>query len=221
MLADTANLVRIEDLSDPAAASSLSASDLESLRTVATWIRTFVISPNKDLGRAGPVCPFVPAALEHATLWLAAETVAGRSALEIVEVIKEYQALFNDAAPRAGDDAVYKAFFVVFSDLHVERANAFFGDVLERLAVASYVTDGFSMGGFFEGNPATAIYNAAFQPFTSPVPALLIRRTVVTDWKFFIDDQDWLRRWAHRFGESGAEELATELRGLPWRADGD
>jgi len=45
-----------------------------------------------------------------------------------------------------------------------------------------------------------------------------MRLAVVSDWKFFLDDEDWLHRWAHRFGESGAEALAQELRGLPWRA---
>jgi hypothetical protein len=46
----------------------------------------------------------------------------------------------------------------------------------------------------------------------------LIRQTVLTDWKFFLDDDASLDRWAQRFGASGAEALASELRRLPWRA---
>jgi hypothetical protein len=37
-----------------------------------------VVRPHEDLGRAGPVCPFVPGALERKTLWLAPEQVADR-----------------------------------------------------------------------------------------------------------------------------------------------
>ena len=48
------------------------------------------------------------------------------------------------------------------------------------------------MGGFHEGSMGTAIHNASFRPFTSPVPFLLMRQAVVDDWKFFLDNEDWL-----------------------------
>jgi hypothetical protein len=44
---------------------------------------------------------------------------------------------------------------------------------------------------------------------------------VISDWKFFLDDQDRLSCWAHRFGESAVHALAEELRRLPWRARRD
>jgi Domain of unknown function (DUF6875) len=50
--------------------------DLDALQGVAGWIKTFVVKPHQDLGRAGPVCPFVPGALERKTLWLAPEQIA-------------------------------------------------------------------------------------------------------------------------------------------------
>jgi hypothetical protein len=39
-----------------------------------------------------------------------------------------------------------------------------------------------------------------------------MRRAVVSDWKFFLNNEDWLRRWAHRYGESAVVALADELR---------
>ena len=77
------------------------------------------------------------------------------------------------------------------------------------------------MGGFYESNEGTAIYNRSFRPFMSPVPFLLMRHAVISDWKFFLDNDDWLNRWAHRYGESAVRALAEELRRLPWRAGGD
>ena len=41
---------------------------------------------------------------------------------------------------------------------------------------------------------------------------------MVDDWKFFLDDEAWLELWVQRYGASGAEALAEELRRLPWRA---
>ena len=121
------------------------------------------------------------------------------------------------APPTEGDDATSKSFVVLFTDLVAERASEFFGDVLNQLAVPSYVNDGFVMGSFYEGNEGTAIYNASFRPFTSPVPFLLVRQAVVSDWKFFLDNEDWLNRWAGRYRDAGVQALAEELRRLPWR----
>ena len=109
----------------------------------------------------------------------------------------------------------------VVSTSGVNRAGAFFGDVLEHLAVPSYVKDGFVMGGFYEGNEGTAIYSTTFRPFTSPVPFLLVRQAVVGDWRFFLDNKDWLNLSARRYGDSGVKALAVELRRLPWRAGRD
>jgi Domain of unknown function (DUF6875) len=217
MPTETTNLFLLEDLEDVGRTSALAASDLDALRAVADWIKTFVALPNKDLGRSGPVCPFVPEALERKTLWLAAEQVADRSVAEVVELITEYQRVFLAAQPPE-DDENHKAIVVVFTDLSADRAQKLFANVQEEIAVASYVNEGFEMGGFYRGKEATAVYNASFRPFTSPVPFFLIRQAVVNDWKFFLDNEDWLPLWAERYGGSGALALAGELRRLPWRA---
>jgi hypothetical protein len=217
----TANLFLLEDLEDANRTGTLADSDLDALQTVADWIKTYVAKPHEDLGRAGPVCPFVPGALERKTLWLAPEQITDRDAPAVVELMSGYQRLFLDAQPTDGDDAKYKVIVVVFTDLSADRAQGVFDDVLEQLAVPSYAEDGIGFGPFYRGHEGTAIYNSSFRPFRSPVPFLFVRHGVVSDWKFFLDDEDWLNLWARRFGESGAKALAEELRHLPWRAKRD
>ena len=215
------NLFLLEDLEDVGKTSELAESDLDTLHAVADWIKTFVVRPHKDLGRAGPVCPFVPEALERKTLWLAPEQIADLEVPAVVELINGYQRLFLDAQPTDGDDATYKVIVVVFTDLSADRAQGVFDDVLQHLAVPSYVEDGIVFGPFYEGHEGTAIYNSSFRPFRSPVPFLFVRHGVISDWKFFLDNDDQLNRWAHRYGESAVRALAEELRRLPWRAGGD
>ena len=221
MPTQTTDLFLFEDLEDVRRTSELAERDLDALHAIADWIQTFVARPHEDLGRAGPVCPFVPGALERKTLWLAPEQIADRSVPQVVEVMNGYKSLFLDAQPTGGDDADYKVIVVVFTDLSTDRAQGVFDDVLEHLAVPSYVEDGILFGPFYEGNAGTAIYNANFRPFQSPVPLLFVRQGVISDWKFFLDNQDWLDYWAHRFGESAVHALAEELRRLPWRARRD
>jgi hypothetical protein len=221
MPTQTTDLYLPEDLDDVGRTSKLADGDLPALQAVAAWIKTYVVRPHEDLGRAGPVCPFVPGALERRTLWLAPEQIADRSVPAVVELMSGYTRRFLDAQPTDGDDAKYKVIVVVFTDLSADRAQGVFDDVLEQLAVPSYAEDGIVFGPFFEGNEGTAIYNSSFRPFLSPVPFLFVRQGVISDWKFFLDNEDFLNLWARRFGESAVHTLAEELRRLPWRVARD
>jgi hypothetical protein len=107
---------------------------------------------------------------------------------------------------------------VVFTDLPADRAQGVFDDVLQHLAVPSYAEGGVVFGPFHDGNEGTALYNSSFRPFQSPAPFLFVRQTVISDWKFFLDNEDLFNLWAHRFGESAVHALAGELRRLPWQA---
>jgi hypothetical protein len=164
------------------------------------------------------VCPFVPGSLERKTLWLAPEQIADRDVPGVVELMSGYKRLLLDTRPTEGDDVIYNVIVVVFTDLSADRAQGVFGDVLQQLAVPSYVEDGILFGPYYEGNKGTAIYNSSFRPFQSPVPFLFVRHGVTGDSKFFLDDEECLNLWAHRYGESGAQALAEELRRLRWRA---
>ena len=215
------SLFLLEDLEDVGKTSELAEADLEALHAVADWIKSFVVKPHEDLGRAGTVCPFVPGSLERKTLWLVPEQIADRDVLEVVELVSGYKRLLLDTRPTEGDDVIYNVIVVVFTDLPADRAQAVFDDAQEQLAVPSYAEDGILFGPYYEGNQATAIYNSDFRPFQSPVPFLFVRHGVTSDWKFFLDDEEWFSLWAHRHGESATQALAEELRRLPWRdADG-
>jgi hypothetical protein len=221
MTTQTTDLFLLEDLEDAGRTSELEGSDLEALRAVSDWIETFVVKPHKDLGRAGTVCPLVPVSLERKALWLALERIVDRDAPEVVELMNGYKRLLLDTRAGGGDDAVYDVILVVFSDLPADRAKGVFDNVLKHLAVPSYVEDGILFGPYYQGNRATAIYNSSFRPFQSPVPLLFVRHGVVSDWKFFLDDDEWLHFWARLYGESAVLALAEELRRLPWRAAPD
>jgi hypothetical protein len=219
--AQTSNLFLLEDLNDASKTGQLGERDLDALRTVADWIKSFVVRPHKDLGRAGAVCPFVPEAVERKILWLALEPIAGRSVPAVVELMNGYKRRLLDAQPKDGDGASHKVIVVVFTDLPADRAKGLFDEVQKQLAVPSYEEDGVLFGPFYEGNRGTAIYNSDFRPFQSPVPFLFVRLGVISDWKFFLDNKEWLNLWARRYGESAVQALAEELRRLPWRTARD
>lgn len=213
----TTNLYLLEDLDDDTKTRNLTKNDLVALREVADWIKAYVIKPLKDIGHAGTVCPYVPGSLERKILWLAPEHVAGTDNDEVVELVTSYKRLFEQTQPSGGEGADYKVIVVVFTDLAADRAQGLFDTILQDLAVPSYAGDGILFGPYFEGSQTSAIYNAEFRPFRSPVPFLFVRNGVISDWKFFMDNQDLLNLWAGRYGASAAKALAEELRRTNWR----
>jgi hypothetical protein len=217
MPALTANLFRVQDLENSGEAAKLAESDLSALRTVAGWIKTFVANPHKDLGRTGPVCPFVPEALLRKALWFASEQVEGQSLPEVIQRVNRYKTLFLQAEPTDSEGRNYKSVVIVFTDLSTDRAKDLFDDVLSQLAVPSYADDGLVLGAFYKSNEATAVHNRHFRPFTPPVPFLLMRHAVVSDWVFFLENDELLSLWARRFGESAVQALAEMLRRTDWR----
>jgi hypothetical protein len=220
MPAQKTNLFLLEDLEDVSRTSTLVQSDLEALQAVADWIKSYVLKPSKDIGRTGTVCPFLPRSVDQKTLWLAPEQVANQTAPALVQLMTEYKRLLLGAQPSEGDDADYNVIAVVFTDLPADRAQGVFDDVQQHLAVPSYAENGVLFGPYYEGNEVTAIYNASFRPFESPVPFLFVRHGVISDWKFFVDNEEWLNLWARRYGASAFQVLAAELRRTNWRQIG-
>jgi hypothetical protein len=223
MSTQTADLFLLEDLEDNGRISDLAARDRDALRAVAEWIKAFIVRPHDELGRPGSVCPFVPGSVERQTLWLAPEQIGDGGVPHVIELMNGYKRrlLERGGGPTDGDGTNYNVIVVVLMDLSAERAGGVFDEVLEHIAVPSYVEDGIVFGPFYDGNQATAIHNRGFRPFQSPVPFLFVRHGVVSDWKFFLDKEDWLTLWARRFGEQGVNALAAELRRLPWNARRD
>ena len=113
MQAQTTSLFLLEDLEDFGRTNQLAESDLHALRAVADWIKAFVVRPHEDLGRAGPVCPFVPGALERKLLWLAPEHIAGRGVPDVVDLVNGYKSLLLDTESTDGDGADYNVIVVV------------------------------------------------------------------------------------------------------------
>jgi hypothetical protein len=220
MSAQTKDLLVLENLEDDTKTDQLPERDLTAAHTEADWITSFVARPNEDLGRDGPVCPFIGRGLESNTVWLALEQIGDRTVLDLVDVINNYKRVLLSAQPLDGDGAIYKAIVVLFTDLSPDRANVL-DDVLQHVAAASYEEDGLALGTSYRGNEVPAVHNPSFRPFTSPVPFLLIRPAVISDWNFFLDDDEWLNRWARRYGQAAVQALAEELRTMPWRTKND
>lgn len=137
---------------------------------------------------------------------------------DVTELMNSYRRLLLRTRPTEGDGVSYKALVVVLTDVSAERAKNYMDDVqIQDLKRLSYVEDGVVIGDFHARNEGAAIRNPSFRPFKAPVPFLLMRHAVLSDWMFLLDNKDWLNVWARRFGESAYRTLAEQLRRTNWR----
>jgi len=212
------NLYLLQDLAIYPKTKRLSNDELQALRKIADWTRDFVSRPHVNLGREGPVCPFVPPAIENNTLWLAVEHVDGLSELEVAVLLNSYKELFLSLHPReeevGTDIAARKTILIIFCDLEEDKASNYV-DGIQRALKDGFVRQGLMLGEFHIRSESPGTHNENFFPLQSPLPMLVIRHMVVTDWRFLYTKPEWVQAWLARFHNGvDARVLVLHLRNL-------
>jgi len=149
------------------------------------YVREFLAKPHPDVGRRGPVCPFVPLSLKKNTLYLSVVRTPGgkvdRASMETM--IKGFAESFNKLEPTTGKLRPYKAVILIFPDIAVEDAPDLI-DGVQYACKGDFVSRGLMLGEFHLANNACGLRNPNFYPLRTPFPSLAIRHMVPTDFVF-------------------------------------
>ncbi|HEU4422925.1 MAG TPA: hypothetical protein VFR67_10385 [Pilimelia sp.] len=173
---------------------------LEKLRAVVRWAEDYLCRPHPELGRKGPVCPYVQSALERGTFYLAVLRGESFPPELLGERLVRYRDWFRELEPAHGPAAQFKTILLVFPDLPHQAAAAVVDATQERLK-PRYVGDGLMIGEFHPGPPPKAgLWNPDFRPLRSPQPLLAIRHMVPSDLPFLADDRDLVAAYLEHFG---------------------
>lgn len=169
------------------------------------WVRSFLARPHPDVGRAGPVCPFTPMALELDTIWLIEIPDAEPDPQRIHDVIEQCRQLFLETEPREGPMAINKVFMAVFTGLDETAAPLI--DAMQARLKPSFVDVGLMLGEFHARNDTPGLRNPDFRPLRSPTPMLVMRQMVESDLPFLKRELDtpqvrnaYLRSYLRRLG---------------------
>ncbi|GAB2966772.1 DUF6875 domain-containing protein [Saccharothrix stipae] len=148
------------------------------------WVRDYLCRPHPQLGRPGPVCPYVPAAVAARSLWTVVVTRRPDHVDDLVATMGWYRDWFT-ATTDPGD--VRQALLVVFPGLRPDRVGLI--EQAQRRCKTAFVRAGLMIGEFHGGPPAAGgVRNPAFRPLRSPVPLLAVRRMVASDLPFLSTD---------------------------------
>jgi hypothetical protein len=168
--------------------------DLPYLTETMEWVINFLAKPHPDLGRAGPVCPFLPRALQMNTIRLTVIRAKNLEQQQVEEIVRCYRDIFLELEPREGQTAFYKAIMLIFPDVHIEEAFKLIDGVQQKLK-PFFVEAGLMIGEFHKRNESPGLHNPNFRPLRSPIPMLGIRYMVESDLPFLqqVSDEPCLR----------------------------
>lgn len=195
----------------PLAPDTLAAAADPALDTIAAWVRDYLCQPHPALGRDGPMCPFVPKALQKRLLvGTVHRHVDGPDLDAIMTSLVREMERFIEMEPVSGNEAQYKSLMVLFPNLPEGAAYR----VIEEAQAAlqpRFVPNGLMVGEFHGAPPdKRGLWNSDFKPLWSPVPMLVIRHMVPTDVLFLKDDPQLFREYSRIYGNAVPERFRPQ-----------
>lgn len=211
----TLRLVALSDLKG--ATPQLPLEDLKAMRETVRWAKEYLCEPHPDLGRKGPVCPFVQTSMEQGLFLMAICRYSPLSIEKASSILMKYRDWFLEITPRSGSEAQYKSILVLFP---VESAEDIWNiiDATQAKLKPEYVSRGLMIGEFHPGPPRRpGLWNPDFRPLFSPIPMLAIRHMVPTDFPFLKDDPRFVAAYCDRFGRNVPPHLQQQVNAAATR----
>ena len=183
----------------------------QAIEQVVAWAQQYLCQPHPDLGRPGPVCPFVQSSMKKCIFYMTVYRGANLDADEVFAAVMKYRDWFFHLEPREHKDAQYKSIQILFPDISVDEARRVI-DGTQALLKPQYVERGIMVGEFHPGPPQKAgLWNADFRPLHCPVPLLSIRYMVATDYAFLKDDKQFMAAYLANFGHNVPSHLKESV----------
>lgn len=173
---------------------------LHPLHVTAQWSLDFLCNTHADLGRKGAVCPFTKPSIDKELFWLSLYVKPSLHPADISEVMIKYRDLFFQLPPHKGREAQYKTILVVFPQVQEEDCKELIDNVQQQLK-HEFVPKGLMIGQFHANCQESGLWNEKFKPLQSPLPMLVIRNMVLSDYPFLIHDEAMVKSWTLQFAD--------------------
>ncbi|MBF6177525.1 DUF6875 domain-containing protein [Nocardia otitidiscaviarum] len=182
-----------------------------------SWADRFLTQPCDDLGRDGPVCPYVRPSIRRDLLWLG-QVPAVRPRLSWMRTIIEDALEIYPELPtgNGSSTSVLRGLITVFPNL----GDYSLIDDLHAEFKSSFVERGFMLGQFYPGCDQPGLWNKEFRPLDAPLPMLVVRTMMTTDFPFLLDRTEWMDAYVRKFAPMIPAHVRSVVVGrLTSRAD--
>lgn len=178
---------------------------------------TFFGAPHSDLGRSGPVCPFVPESLKQNSFYIAvAGGVCSREAIKAC--VLSARTVFGNLAPKDARNTIFKSLIIAFPDVNPGQYEDAIDGVQAELK-SDFVRQGLMVGQFHPNQKETGLHSASFHPFRAPLPMLAIRHMHPADIVFLYSSDFNRDCYLLHFGAEGADRLLSFMAQNPEKFD--
>jgi hypothetical protein len=160
------------------------------------WLETYIASPHGELGREGPICPFVPPALTRDSIYVTFHYEA-TSETDIIDILCRYVPIFISYDPVDEPENIYKTLLIAFPSIPDHETTVL--DRVHTCVKTEFVQNGLMLGQFHPHCPEPAVRNPFFRISISPIPLVAIRHMAVHDILFVTQNELWFREYADRF----------------------
>ncbi|MET7608043.1 DUF6875 domain-containing protein [Streptomyces avermitilis] len=174
--------------------------DVESaLESVDSWLTEYISASHPEIGRTGPICPFVSPSRKNRTLEIRIRLVGRAPSLELVEEIARSSLREYALTSWQGRNPMLQAMVVVIPDLRSEDTGLL--DQAQARVKDDFVAQGLMIGQFHENCDVTAARNPRFTVSKAPVPVLAIRAIALHDVFFLSERPHWFQKYREKFGK--------------------
>jgi hypothetical protein len=181
------------------------------LTEVLRWSQDFLVSPHPDLGRGGPVCPFTQPSLRRGLFYIAVPRDPRADLSETVARLRTWHERLSTGLDE--EERELLALLIVLPGLDYTDSTEL--DLLQRKAKDDFVANGLMIGQFHPVCDEPGLWNPSFRPLRAPVPLLAVRRMLVFDLLFLVEDlghaDSYLRRFAPAIPARVRDQLVTRL----------
>ena len=169
------------------------------LESVDSWLTEYISASHPEIGRTGPICPFVSPSRRNRTLEVRLRLVGHAPSPELVEEIARGSLREYELTTWQGRNPMLQAMVVVLPDLRSEDTGLL--DRAQERVKDDFVARGLMIGQFHENCEVTAARNPRFVVSRAPVPVLAIRAIALHDVFFLSERPHWFQKYREKFGK--------------------
>jgi prolyl-tRNA editing enzyme YbaK/EbsC (Cys-tRNA(Pro) deacylase) len=182
------------------------------LDQVVGWARDYLTEPHPELGRQGPVCPYVQTSMEKRLFLLAVCPGRDLDGARIVETVMRYRDWFLEIEPCSGPDALLKTILILFPEIPLCDVSRLI-DATQEVLKPEYVKKKLMIGEFHPLPPQKGgLWNPDFRPLRAPVPMLVIRHMVPTDFAFLKSEKSFVTAYLDIYGDQVPVHIKAQVQ---------
>jgi hypothetical protein len=162
---------------------------------VRTWADDHLTAEDPELGRDGPVCPYVAPSIRRDLMWVGRIPGARPWPSFVRLVLSDALEIWQHLPPIEGGAAALRTLITVLPDLRDYRLI----DEMHQELKTAFVTRGTMLGQFYPGCDQPGLWNKDYRPLDSPIPMIVVRSMMTTDFPFLLAEPEWMSAYVKKF----------------------